>query len=437
MNQVRRPLLPALAVVLALCVGPVGEATAAPLDRLVSAGLARAGGLSGGYVLDTTTGRVLASVRADTPRIPASVEKLYTTSTALLRFGPNATLATRVLGVGTLDDAGTWDGDLYLRGGGDPTFGSASFNSRAYGLGATVGDLAEAVRESGIARVTGRVYGDDSWLDRLRGGPASGFALDLDVGGPLGALLFNRGLAREDGSALQTMPAKFAAQQLTTALRRAQVRVARGPGEAVTPLDAVELAAVESPPIATLARLTLVPSDNLLAEMLLKDVGAQFGTAGSTTAGATVVRRTLAPLGVRPRIADGSGLSRANATSPRQVVALLNGLRANPALRAALPTAGRAGTLIYRMRGTSAQDRCQAKTGTLSNVSALAGYCRTANGHTVAFAFLQNYVYTPTAKAAEDRLAIRLAQSRPAGIAPPPSPTPTPAGGASPPSARR
>jgi serine-type D-Ala-D-Ala carboxypeptidase/endopeptidase (penicillin-binding protein 4) len=187
---------------------------------------------------------------------------------------------------------------------------------------------------------------------------------------------------------------------------------------------------VESPPIATLARLALVPSDNLIAEMLLKDVGAQFGTAGSTTAGAAVVRRTLAPLGVRPRIADGSGLSRANATSPRQVVTLLNGLRANPALRAAMPVAGRSGTLVYRMRGTSAQDRCQAKTGTLSNVSALAGYCRTPNGHTLAFAFLQNYVYTPTAKAAEDRLTIRLAQSRPAGIAAPPAtPTPVPAGG--------
>jgi D-alanyl-D-alanine carboxypeptidase/D-alanyl-D-alanine-endopeptidase (penicillin-binding protein 4) len=88
------------------------------------------------------------------------------------------------------------------------------------------------------------------------------------------------------------------------------------------------------------------------------------------------------------------------------------------------------------MRRTSAQDRCQAKTGTLSNVSALAGYCRTANGHVVAFAFLENLVYTYTAKAAEDRLLIALARSRPASVAPPASttapPATAPSGGAAP-----
>jgi D-alanyl-D-alanine carboxypeptidase/D-alanyl-D-alanine-endopeptidase (penicillin-binding protein 4) len=438
-SDVRRLVICAALLACAAGVPAVSPASAAPLDGLVAGQLARAGGISGGYVLDTTTGRTLAAVRADTPRIPASVEKLYTTSTALLRFGPTTTLETAVLGVGQLDDAGVWHGDLYLRGGGDPTFGSEAFTRRAYGFGATVTDLATQVRAMGIRRVSGRVYGDDSWLDRLRGGPASGFALDLDIGGPLGGLLFNRGLAREDGSAVQTRPAKFAAQQLTLELRRLRVRVAQGPGERATPAEAEQLATVASPTIATLARLTLVPSDNLVAEMLLKNIGARFGAVGSTTAGGAVVRRTVARFGIRPRIADGSGLSRSNRTSPRQVVALLHGLRANPAFRAALPVAGRSGTLALRMRGTSAQDRCQAKTGTLSNVSALAGYCRTANGHTLAFAFIENSVYTPTAKAAEDRLTIALARTRPAGIAPPPTPTspspppaPTSGGGAAP-----
>jgi serine-type D-Ala-D-Ala carboxypeptidase/endopeptidase (penicillin-binding protein 4) len=436
-NRVRRFVL-LLALVLAV---GAGSAAAAPLDGLVANGLARAGGVSGGYVLDTTTGRTLASVRADAPRIPASVEKLYTTSTALLRFGPEATLQTRVTGVGTLDDAGTWHGDLYLRGGGDPTFGSADFDRLAYGLGATVSTLAARVREAGVVRVTGRVRGDESWLDGLRGGPATGYALDLDIGGPLGGLLFNRGLAHEDGSALQRQPAKFAAQQLTLELRRAGVRVARGAAVGTAPEPAAEIAVVDSPTMATLARLTLVPSDNLFAEMLLKNLGARFGAAGSTTAGVSVVTRTLARFGVRPRIADGSGLSRVDHTSPRQVVTLLRALRANVSLRAALPVAGRSGTLAERMRRTSAQDRCQAKTGTLSNVSALAGYCRTPNGHLLAFAFIENLVYTPTAKAAEDRLTIALARSRPGGTAPttpviaPPA-TPTPGGGGASPATR-
>jgi D-alanyl-D-alanine carboxypeptidase/D-alanyl-D-alanine-endopeptidase (penicillin-binding protein 4) len=444
-NRVRRSVL-LLVVVLALLVAAVsGPAAAAPLDGLVAGGLARAGGVSGGYVLDTTTGRMLASVRADTSRIPASVEKLYTTSTALLRFGPDATLQTSVTGVGTLDDAGTWHGDLYLRGGGDPTFGSATFDRLAYGLGTTVSTLAARVRAAGILRVTGRIRGDESWLDSLRGGPASGFALDLDIGGPLGGLLYNRGLAREDGSALQTQPARFAAQQLTLELRRTRVRVPQNAATGLAPDDAEEIATVDSPTMATLARLTLVPSDNLFAEMLLKNVGARFGTAGSTTAGVAVVKRTIARYGIRPQIADGSGLSRSDRTSPRQVVTLLNGLRENTFLRAAMPVAGRSGTLVDRMRGTTAQDRCQAKTGTLSNVSALAGYCRTLNGHVVAFAFIENSVYTPTAKAAEDRLVVALARSRPGGtaiptpvVAPPATTTtPTPAGGGASPTATR
>ncbi|MGN6190241.1 MAG: D-alanyl-D-alanine carboxypeptidase/D-alanyl-D-alanine endopeptidase [Conexibacter sp.] len=404
----RSVLLLALSALLAALLA--GPAPAAPLDGLVARGLQRAGGVSGGYVLDTTSGQTLASVRADAPRIPASVNKLFTTSTALLRFGPDATLQTQVLGVGALDDAGTWTGDLYLRGGGDPTFGSDSFDRLAYGLGTTVSALADAVRAAGIARVEGRVVGDESVLDRLRGGPASGYALDLDIGGPLGGLLYDRGLAREDGGALQRQPAKFAAQQLTRQLRRMRVPVAQGPAAGSAPAGAQPLASVDSPTMATLTRLTLVPSDNLFAEMLLKDVGARFGGAGSTAAGVRVVKRTLAPYGVRPRMVDGSGLSRADRTSPRQVVTLLSALRENAALRAALPVAGRSGTLVDRMRRTSAQDRCQAKTGTLSNVSALAGYCTTRNGHLLAFAFIENSVYTPIAKAAEDRLTIALAR---------------------------
>lgn len=425
MNRVRRSVL--LLVAYALATG-AGSAAAAPFDRLVASGLARAGGASGGYVLDTTTGRVLASVRGDVGRSPASVEKLYTTSTALLRFGPHATLQTSVLGVGSLDPAtGIWHGDLYLRGGGDPTFGTAAFDRSAYGTGATISALAAAVRAAGIRQVNGHIRGDESWFDRLRGGPASGDALDPDIGGPLSGLLYDRGLANASGSALQRQPALFAAQQLTLALRTAHVRVPVGvTGTGRTPADASRIASVASPPMATLVKLTLVPSDNMFAEELVKDIGAQFGSAGSTAAGVTVVLRTIArAFHVHPRIVDGSGLSRVDHTSPHQVVLLLNAMRANKTLRDGLPVAGRTGTLADRMRRTTAQDRCQAKTGTLSDVSALAGYCTAANGHLLAFAFIENAVYTPTAKAAEDKLTIALARSHPAGAAPPSTPAPT------------
>lgn len=401
----------------ALTLGPAATAAAAPLDATVTRELARAGGVSGGYVLDTTTGRVLASVRADTPRIPASTEKLYTTATALLKFGAEGTLDTRVMGTGTLTDDGTWRGDLYLRGSGDPTFGSISFTQRAYGMGATTADLALGLHEIGIRRVTGRIYGDETAFDRLRGGPATGGRLDVWIGGPLSGLAYNRGLANESGSSLQSKPATFAAQQLVVALRYRRVRVNPKVGERATPSSAEELAVVSSPPMSKLAELTNVPSDNYLAETLLKATGAAHGASGSTAAGASVVRQTLARFSISPRISDGSGLSRANATSPRQLVGLLEGMRDEPGFRESLAVAGRGGTLANRMRRTSAQDRCQAKTGTLSNVSALAGYCRSANDHVIAFAFMHNSVVPAYARSAQDRLATILARQRPAGDA--------------------
>jgi len=412
-----RRLLP-LAALLCACAALAPAAGALPLDRSVAVRLAAAGGASGGYVLDLTTNLPLAAVRPDTTRNPASVEKLYTTSTALLRLGPQATLTTSVLGAGALDPDGSWRGSLYLRGGGDPTLDEAG-----------IAGIAAALRGTGIRRVAGPIYGDETLLDGLRGGPASGYGEDLiDLGGQLGGLLVDRGLSR---GGLQPRPAAFAAQRLAVALRHAGVRVnVRRVGARPAPAGTQQLATLASPPLATLVADTLAPSDNLFAELLLKDIGARLGAGGTTAAGVAVVRRTVARFHVHPILADGSGLSRADRTSPRQVVLLLAGMRRVGALRAGLPVAGRTGTLAHRMRGSSAQDRCQAKTGTLSDVSALAGYCLARNGHLLAFAFMENHVFTPRAKEMEDRLAILLARQRPAGGAAPPPPPPTDGGGA-------
>ncbi len=93
------------------------------------------------------------------------MEKLYTTSTALLRFGAQARLATTVRGVGAVDGNGVWRGTLYLVGGGDPTFGSAAFDHVAYGAGATVQRLvANLTAATGISRCEGQIVGDESLL---------------------------------------------------------------------------------------------------------------------------------------------------------------------------------------------------------------------------------------------------------------------------------
>ena len=211
----------------ALLLAGGAAAEAAPsLSARLAAQMRGAGPFSGAYVKNVTDGRVVFSWNATRPRILASNTKLFTTSAALARYGTEGTLGTEVLGRGRLDENGVWRGDLYLRGGGDPTFGSRTFTRRSYGRGTTVEALAAALERAGIDRVTGRVLGDESRFDSLRGGPDSGYGTSIWVG-PLSSLSFNRGLANESGSAFQTNPPLFAATRLDAALEAA--RRARAP----------------------------------------------------------------------------------------------------------------------------------------------------------------------------------------------------------------
>jgi serine-type D-Ala-D-Ala carboxypeptidase/endopeptidase (penicillin-binding protein 4) len=380
----------------ALAAPPAHALGTAALRAKLSREMVRAGAFAGAYVRDLDSGQALYAHGENVARPPASVEKLYTTSTALLRFGPDARLTTRVVGAGALDAQGVWRGNLYLKGAGDPTLSQAQILA----LASTV------ATQAGIVRVDGSVLGDESVFDALRGSARTGFAFDRAIGGVLSGLAVGRGFSR-DGA-----PAKEAARRLAKALRAAGVAVDGRSGAGTAPTYVQELASVASPPMADLIRLTNVPSDNFDAEMLLKGLGARFGGAGTTPAGAAVVRAQLATFGVHPRIVDGSGLSRANRTTPRQVVRLLERMYEQPvapAFERSLAIAGRTGTVRRRMRGTPAQDRCETKTGTLPAVSALAGYCHTTGGHTVAFALLMSTRRITRAHGVQDRMTAAIA----------------------------
>lgn len=388
------------------------HAAQSTLSQALSHELTIAGRLSGAYVYDLTTATPLFSERADSSRPPASVEKLYTAATALALMGPEATLSTTVFASGHPGPAGRWEGNLYLRGGGDPTFGSAAFVAAHYGgEGTTVSRLAGLVRAAGIREVTGSVNGDESYFDSLRGEPASGYALDSDLEGDLSALAFNRGATGSQRGA--HAPAAYAALQLRGALRADGITV-HGGGAATVPPGTTVVATAGSPTLATLLGLTLAPSDNFFAETLLKDLGAHYGGAGTTAAGAAVVKSTIAKdFGLHPYLLDGSGLSHSDHTTPRQVVELLTKLAPTTlgtTLRNDLAIAGRTGTLYKRMGHTPASGRCQAKTGTLIGVSNLAGYCQAANGDILAFAFFTDGIETEEAHTIQDNMTITLAR---------------------------
>jgi D-alanyl-D-alanine carboxypeptidase/D-alanyl-D-alanine-endopeptidase (penicillin-binding protein 4) len=379
--------------------------------------LRQIGGASGAYVVDLNTRQVLFSRHVDVRRLPASVEKLYTTSTALLRFGPTAKLTTSVLGRGWLDQRGFWHGTLYLRGGGDPTFGRASFDRSFYGrAGGTVQALvANLISRSGITGVRGTIVGDESYFDSLRSTAESNFQPDPFMEGELSALAFDRGFANRSGTAYQRNPPRYAAARFAIALRRAGLNVpSRTPVRAGrTPAQARLLGTVQSPDMATLIRLTNTPSDNFLAEMLMKGLGARFGDGGTTAAGVAVVRAEISrTFNIHPAFDDGSGLSRQDSTTPRQVVRVLKDMSANQVFVRSLAVGGETGTLVDDMQGTPAQGNCRGKTGTLHDVANLAGYCVARDGHALAFAFLVNRTSNPdyVHSVEANRMAVALAK---------------------------
>jgi serine-type D-Ala-D-Ala carboxypeptidase/endopeptidase (penicillin-binding protein 4) len=373
-----------------------------------------AGAYSGAYVVEVSGDkpRAVFRWRQHTPRILASNAKLFTTSAALARFGLEGTLGTEVLGTGELDTEGVFRGSIYLRGGGDPTFGSRSFTKKSYGGGATVQDLAALLEDTGIERITGRVYGDESAFDSLRGGPDSSYGVSPWVG-PLSALSYNRGLFTEAGRGYQANPPAFAAARLDAALEALGVVVRLKPRAGMTPSDARVLASVESPPMERLIRLTNKPSDNFFAEVLLKDLAHQAGGVGTTAAGARIAASYARRLGARATLVDGSGLSRGNRASPASIVRLLSAIYQSddydPFL-GSLPVAGRDGTLFDRMRSGAAHARCVGKTGTLSNVSALSGYCEAQSGDNYAYSILMNGVYPTGARRLQDLMLQALAR---------------------------
>jgi serine-type D-Ala-D-Ala carboxypeptidase/endopeptidase (penicillin-binding protein 4) len=393
---------------------PGGSASPAArtLVRSLAAGMHQAGNYSGADVVDLTTGTTLYSHNASTPRLPASVEKLYTTTTALALYGAGARLTTALEGTGNRRGS-TYTGTLYLRGGGDPTFGSASFDRSFYDTGSTVQQLAAKLRTAGIDTISGRLVADGSWFDADKGTPATGNEPSIDLDGELAGLDYNRGWANADGTIYYQDPVLEAGLRLRTALRADGIKLIGGlpVSTDTTPASATTLTSVNSPTIAKLIELTNTPSDNVLAETLLKDLGAKFGAGGTTPDGAAVVRTHVASaFGVDPRLNDGSGLSRYDRTTPAQVVSLLRVMAGNAAFTSSLAIAGETGTLVDEMNGTYAQSRCRGKTGTLHDVSNLVGYCTARDGDTLAFALLMNGVIPDAAHPIQDRMAVAIAR---------------------------
>ncbi|MGO9790101.1 MAG: D-alanyl-D-alanine carboxypeptidase [Solirubrobacteraceae bacterium] len=359
------------------------------LQALLVGNMGPEGDQSGLLVYDMTTGATLFTSNADVGRPPASVEKLYTTIATDALLGPDATFPTVILGTGHLTGGGVWHGNLYLRGDGDPTFGDGTFNHiDEDGYGPTAAQLVAQLRHDGIRHVTGEVIGDESRFDSRRGGPLTNYQPDPgDYGGELSALVYDHG-----ATAANLSPPAFAARELVLTMHGAHIGAKADAHAGIAPQDARGLASVSSPPVSVLLRLMDVPSDDLFADLLAKQLGYSFDGQGTLAAGAQQIEDLIkSRYDLHPTIYDGSGLDKADRSSPAQVVALLRAVWGTPAghaLASSLPVVGESGTVQTIGVHTAAQGHCIAKTGTLNYVTNLAGYCHALGGNLLAFAVL-------------------------------------------------
>lgn len=337
-------------------------------------------------------GAVALADGIDTPVTPASTLKVVVAAVALEVLGPDYVFTTEVRA--EIVDGSV--GSLYLIGGGDPLLAASWYPDNADvvrypQLPATSLDaLAEAVRSAGVTQVAGNVIGDRSRYDDELYPPTWPINFRATEGGPIGALVANDALVLgENGRSAD--PAVGAAKELVRLLRDRGVVVAGQATSGVTPAGPATIASISSAPLAQIVGEMLQNSDNNTAEMLLKEIGRVAAQSGTRSAGTSVVVAKLAEWGVPTDgvvIVDGSGLSRDNKLSCSTVLGVLGRFTARDFLFAALPVAGRTGTLAQYFVGDPLQDVLRGKTGSLTDVKGLVGYVPIESGGLITFAVL-------------------------------------------------
>lgn len=304
---------------------------------------------------------------------PASVQKCVTAISALDRLGADYQFSTRLYHTGDIDSTGVLHGSLVCVGGMDPLFGDAGMRA-----------FVTALREKGVVRITGDLLADKTMKDDKPMG--EGWCWDDNDSNPsLSPLLYNR---RD----------RFLSE-LSSRLRAAGITVEGSTGDGALPRGGTLLAEEQHGLPQVLQRM-MKRSDNLHAESVFYQLAKHSGVRrASARQGRQEVNSVLRRAGLNPAqyyVADGCGLSLYNYVSAEMIVHLLRlnyqDHAAHEALLPTLPVAGRDGTLQKRMRGTAAEGNVRAKTGTVTGVKTLAGFCTARNGHRMAFCILNQGV---------------------------------------------
>jgi D-alanyl-D-alanine carboxypeptidase/D-alanyl-D-alanine-endopeptidase (penicillin-binding protein 4) len=238
-------------------------------------------------------------------------------------------------------------------------------------------------------------------------------------------------------------PALFAAIALKSELQRLGIEVtgeAQGrhaypheftslkqAGPVKPPAFAKTLATVQSQPLSVTLPVINKVSQNLHAEMLLRELGFKGRGIGSFDAGLEELKSFLLSAGLKPwdfDLTDASGLSRQDLVTPAGMVQLLRHMWSSPSREIyaqSLSLAGEDGTLDWRFSRSSARGRIRAKTGTLTNITALSGYATAAGGKVLAFSILANNFSAPVSyiRKLVDEICVEMIRERPEEVSGP------------------
>jgi len=434
-------------------------------------------GFAGIHVVEASTGKTLYSKNADRLFLPGSNLKILTSALALERLRPDYRFTTRVVRESSGDVVLVGSGDPSLSGRAFPYVK----DQRASPPLQAIEQLADAIAARGVERIDGDIIGDDrlfpwdpyppSWTedDTLHeyGAPVSALTVNdntVAISISPTTLVFapafeyltidNRVRASARGAEFPVRfrrversrqwqltgtialgrtvteilpvddPALFAASALYDALTRRGIAIHgravarhRFLGEPYAAVEGEELASRTSPPLADMLQVMDKVSENLHAELLLREVGRVTRGEGSTAAGLAEMNAYLAgTTGAQPgdwRLEDGSGLARNTLVTPRLLTHILarEAQSADSALWISLlPAGGEDGTLSRRLCCITGGRGVRAKTGTLSRALALSGYADSATRGQLAFSILVNDFQAPPAEVTEwiDKIATAL-----------------------------
>lgn len=421
------------------------------------------------YAYDMDNNVVLAELDPDRSLVTASTMKVVTTATALQLYGSYHKFKTTIQYEGYIDSLCTLHGDIYIKGGGDPTLGSRFFTKKGKDI---MQEWVHAIANLGIHQIDGRIIGDASYFSDEYVPPTWGWG---DMGNYYGAgvsgltiydnlvrYIFNAGNSNNDstnivcyepytpdlfidnrvkagdikkdeayifGAPYDTYrvirgripkgakdfevkgamhdPAYVAAFGLEAKLWEMGISVTQSATTVrklkmyglyhASDTSRREVLTIKSPSLSKIVYWTNLISNNLFAEHLLKHIGVKKYGNGTVFSSTVAVKKYWTNKGVNMMgfyVNDGSGLSRANAVSAKQLVGILKYMskssKYSKTFKSSLPIAGKTGTLKNVGRNTKIQGNLRAKSGTMSRVKSYAGYVTTASGKHLAFAIIAN-----------------------------------------------